>query len=145
MSVKTNFNRPLSKLAYANKCEEPTERRSAVYSDVDEHLSTGETKHLAAEVEFRKRSNDTIYAPASAYLQKAGIIVVRVSGSKVKSALKALGYNQTLKPRYATLANIFHPVTKVLIDSCILVYYEAPHSFTGDDVLEFNIHGGKST
>ena len=87
--------------------------------------------------------SDTIYAPASAYTQKSGIIVVRISGNKVKKALQALGCNK-IKLRYATLMNIFHPITKTLIDNCILIYYKAPNSFTGEDVVEINIHGSKA-
>lgn len=87
---------------------------------------------------------DTIYAPASGYLQKSGIIVVRISGPKVLQTLHALGCAKSIKPRYATLTNIYHPTTKALIDNCIIVYYKSPHSFTGEDVAEINIHGGKA-
>jgi tRNA modification GTPase len=88
---------------------------------------------------------DTVYAPASAYTQKAGIIVVRVSGNKAVNVLRALGFNKEIIPRHAFLANIYHPRTQAEIDKCIFVYYQAPHSFTGEDVVEFNIHGSKVT
>jgi len=84
---------------------------------------------------------DTIYAPASAP-QKSGIIVVRLSGKKVLEAIAKLRVPK-LKPRYATVTNIYHPKTYELIDNCVAVYYKAPHSFTGEDVLELSIHGGK--
>jgi len=85
----------------------------------------------------------TIYAPASA-VQKAGIIVIRISGSEVKKTIQHLGCNH-LKPRHATLTKIHHPISKDLIDECVAVYYESPKSFTGEDVLELNIHGGLAT
>ncbi|NRA73478.1 MAG: tRNA uridine-5-carboxymethylaminomethyl(34) synthesis GTPase MnmE [Rickettsiales bacterium] len=84
---------------------------------------------------------DTIYAPASSP-QKSGIIVVRVSGDKVSKVITKLKIPH-LKPRYATIANIYHPKKQNLIDNCIAIYYKAPHSFTGEDTLELNIHGGK--
>ena len=85
---------------------------------------------------------ETIYAPASAP-QKSGIIVVRVSGQDTINAIKQFQIPK-IKPRYATVANIYHPKTKELIDHCVIIYYKAPHSFTGEDVLEISIHGGKA-
>jgi tRNA modification GTPase len=85
-------------------------------------------------------ANQTIYAPASS-IQKAGIIVIRVSGADVKKTIKYLGCDY-LSPRHATLTKIHHPISKEPIDECIAIYYESPKSFTGEDVLELNIHGG---
>ena len=85
---------------------------------------------------------DTIYAPASSP-QKSGIIVVRVSGKKTPEVITKLKISD-LKPRYATITNIYHPRTKDLIDNCIAIYYKTPHSFTGEDILELNIHGSKA-
>ena len=85
---------------------------------------------------------ETIYAPASAP-QKSGIIVVRVSGQDTFNAIERLQISK-IKPRYATVTKIYHPETKELIDNCVVVYYKAPRSFTGEDVLEINIHGGKA-
>jgi tRNA modification GTPase len=84
----------------------------------------------------------TIYAPASAP-QKSGIIVVRVSGRATLDVAIKLRLPE-LEPRYATLSNIYHPRTGDLIDNVIAVYYKAPHSFTGEDVLEISIHGGRA-
>lgn len=52
--------RPLSKLASVAKCEEHTEHRTAVYTEVHEDSSTGATTQLASEVEFRKRSIQSV-------------------------------------------------------------------------------------
>ncbi|MDR0329211.1 MAG: palindromic element RPE1 domain-containing protein [Rickettsia sp.] len=56
MSSK-KYNRPLSKLAYAEGFEGDAERRTAAYSNVRENSSTTSTYKSPAEVEFRKRSN----------------------------------------------------------------------------------------
>lgn len=85
---------------------------------------------------------NTIYAPCSP-IQKSGIIVVRVSGGDVKRVVKELNCSP-LETRKATLTNIRHPKTNQPIDKCIALYYEGPNSFTGEDTLELNIHGGRA-
>ncbi|MCH9753926.1 MAG: hypothetical protein K0T99_03400 [Alphaproteobacteria bacterium] len=85
---------------------------------------------------------NTIYAPCSP-VQKSGIIVIRISGSDVKKVITDLNCS-SLQTRHATLTNIYHPKTKNLIDRCIAIFYEGPNSFTGEDVLELNIHGGRA-
>lgn len=86
--------------------------------------------------------SDTIYAPASA-TAKAGITVIRISGPNAKHAIEYLG-SAVGKPRFVKMAKIFHPETKDLIDECITIYYQGPSSFTGEDVVEINIHGGRA-
>jgi len=88
----------------------------------------------------QSNNHHTIYAPASP-IQKAGIIVIRISGPEVPQVIKSLKCD-TLTPRHATLTKIYHPVSGDVIDECIAIYYEAPKSFTGENVLELNIHGG---
>lgn len=85
---------------------------------------------------------NTIYSPASP-IQKSGIIVIRISGPDIAKVLRSLGCG-ALTPREATLQSIYHPETKDLIDRCISIYYKSPKSFTGEDVLELHIHGGKA-
>jgi tRNA modification GTPase len=85
---------------------------------------------------------NTIYSPASP-IQKSGIIVIRISGPDMQKVLHSLGCT-ALTPREATLQSIYHPNTKELIDKCISIYYKSPRSFTGEDVLELHIHGGKA-
>ncbi len=86
--------------------------------------------------------SDTIYAPASA-TAKAGIAVIRISGPNAKHAIEYLG-SAVGQPRFVKMAKIFHPETKDLIDECITIYYQGPSSFTGEDVVEINIHGGRA-
>lgn len=85
---------------------------------------------------------NTIYSPASP-IQKSGIIVIRVSGSDVPKVMRSLGCTN-LTPREATLQSIRDSETKEVIDRCIAIYYKAPKSFTGEDILELHIHGGKA-
>ncbi|MBS1189869.1 MAG: tRNA modification GTPase trmE [Rhodocyclaceae bacterium] len=71
---------------------------------------------------------------------RGGIGVVRVSGSDLLPFAQALT-GKTPKPRYATLAD-FKAADGSAIDSGLLLYFPAPHSFTGEDVLELQGHGG---
>lgn len=71
---------------------------------------------------------------------RGGIGVVRVSGSDLLPFAQALT-GKTPKPRYATLAD-FKAADGSSIDSGLLLLFPAPHSFTGEDVLELQGHGG---
>lgn len=83
--------------------------------------------------------NDTIVAIATAH-GVGSICIVRLSGKNALSLALKLTNVQTLKPRFATLAKIYSD--DEFIDEGILLYFKAPASFTGEDVVEFQIHGG---
>lgn len=83
--------------------------------------------------------NDTIAAIATA--AGGGVGVVRASGENLKEwAEKIVG--KTLKPRVATLANIADEKGEI-IDQALVLFFPAPASFTGEDVLEIQGHGGR--
>jgi tRNA modification GTPase len=84
-------------------------------------------------------SADTIAAIATAP-GRGGVGVIRISGSKLLPFAFALT-GKTPKPRYATLAD-FKAADGATVDSGLLLYFPDPHSFTGEDVLELQGHGG---
>ena len=84
-------------------------------------------------------SADTIAAIATAP-GRGGVGVIRISGSNLLPFAFALT-GKTPKPRYATLAD-FKAADGATIDSGLLLYFPDPHSFTGEDVLELQGHGG---
>jgi len=87
-------------------------------------------------------SNETTICALASSLGKGGIGVVRVSGPLCQDiAKKMLGI--VPKPRYAHYGSFFDQ-EKTEIDKGIALYFPAPHSFTGEDVLEFQGHGGMS-
>lgn len=86
-------------------------------------------------------SGGTIFALASAP-GRAGIAVVRVSGPGARGAVEALGC-PVPAPRRATRARVRDSVG-ALIDDGLLLWFPAPHSFTGEDVAELHIHGGRA-
>ncbi|MGB8147889.1 MAG: tRNA uridine-5-carboxymethylaminomethyl(34) synthesis GTPase MnmE, partial [Azonexus sp.] len=84
-------------------------------------------------------SADTIAAIATAP-GRGGVGVIRISGSNLLPFAFALT-GKTPKPRYATLAD-FRAADGAAVDSGILLFFPSPHSFTGEDVLELQGHGG---
>ncbi len=82
---------------------------------------------------------DTIFAPITANA-KSAIIVIRISGSKVKDCLQYLGVKKTLVNRQATLQNILDK-NGAIIDQALITFFTNPNSFTGEDVAEIAIHG----
>lgn len=85
---------------------------------------------------------DTIFALATAPV-KSGVAVLRISGPNAADALAALDVPLP-EPRMATLARLRHPVTHATIDSALLLYFEAPHSFTGEHTVELHTHGSRA-
>ncbi len=102
--------------------------------------NTNAKQHLAQN-ESASAASPIIFAPATA-LGASGVAVMRISGNDISSVLNALGINQPLKPRYATLCNITNAATGATIDQALALYFPAPHSFTGEEVLELHTHGG---
>lgn len=83
--------------------------------------------------------SDTIAAIATP-IGKGGIGIIRISGPLCTYiAEKTLG--AIPEPRYATAGN-FYNEKKEILDFGVAIYFAAPHSFTGEDVLELQGHGG---
>lgn len=83
--------------------------------------------------------NDTIVARATA-AGRGGIAVIRISGSAVDAIARCM-IGHLPQPRLATLTDFLDAANEP-IDSGIALYFPAPHSFTGEDVLELQGHGG---
>ena len=85
--------------------------------------------------------SDTICALATAYGQ-SGIGVIRISGSLAKSISKKI-LHQDLQSRYAFYGAFFDNDNNV-IDKGVAIAFPGPNSYTGEDVVEFQGHGGIS-
>ncbi len=88
-------------------------------------------------------ASETIVALATA-AGKAGVAVIRVSGIQALTALNAFTGITQPKPRYAHYGTFRHPSTNETIDQGLALYFPAPHSFTGEEVVEFYLHGSKA-
>jgi len=90
----------------------------------------------------------TIFALASAP-GRAGVSIFRISGPAAPGCLRFLGVVKALAPRMATLVKLVSPATSHLspaapIDTALALYFPAPHSFTGEDVIELHTHGSRA-
>ncbi|MDP2717061.1 tRNA uridine-5-carboxymethylaminomethyl(34) synthesis GTPase MnmE [Rheinheimera sp.] len=84
-------------------------------------------------------TTDTIAALATAP-GRAGVGIIRISGPDTKAVAQAI-LHKLPKPRYAEYLPFFDSQAKVL-DQGIALLFPGPNSFTGEDVLELQGHGG---
>lgn len=85
---------------------------------------------------------DTIYAPATAP-GPAGLAVIRISGPQAGPALAALTGKALPKPRQASRA-LLRDAAGEPLDDALALWFPGPASFTGEDVAELHIHGGRA-
>ena len=84
-------------------------------------------------------NNDTIFALSSAP-GKSGVAVVRISGNNLSSLFQRIINKKEFEPRHAYFTNL-RDDNGDLIDQCVVVYFNAPYSFTGEDIIEIHSHG----
>ncbi|WP_428688696.1 tRNA modification GTPase, partial [Roseibium sp.] len=85
---------------------------------------------------------DTIYALSSGAVP-SGVAVIRVSGPRTREIVASLG-GRVPDPRKAMLSRLRHPRTGDVLDEAVVLYFQGPASFTGEDVAEFQCHGGRA-
>lgn len=71
---------------------------------------------------------------------RGGVGIIRLSGPKAYSIAIQLNSNTALNPRVAHFCS-FYKSTNELIDQGLMIYFKAPFSFTGEDVVEIHAHG----
>lgn len=86
--------------------------------------------------------SDTIAAIATAH-GVGSISIVRLSGQRALEFALKLSHKTKLTPRHATFTKLFNQNNEI-IDEAIMIYFKAPYSFTGEDIVEFQTHGGFS-
>jgi tRNA modification GTPase len=84
--------------------------------------------------------SDTIVAIATAH-GIASIAIVRLSGKEALTLAKKLSHKEKITPRYAHLTSLYR-MDGSLIDEAIMIHFKAPYSFTGEEIVEFQTHGG---
>ena len=85
----------------------------------------------------------TIYALSSGP-GISGVAVIRISGENTSKVIKLLTGKEIPKPRIATLRKINNINTSELIDEGIILWFPGPQSYTGEDMAEIHVHGGKA-
>lgn len=88
---------------------------------------------------------DTIYALATAP-GRGGIAVIRVSGPAALASLKHLtAAEKAPPPRHAVTRTLKRTEDGALLDHALILTFEAPASYTGEDIVEYHVHGGAAT
>ena len=85
----------------------------------------------------------TIYALSSGP-GISGVAVIRVSGPETTKVISKLTNGNLPKPRIATLKKINKINTNEMIDEGIILWFPGPESYTGEDMVEFHVHGSIS-
>ncbi len=87
-------------------------------------------------------NNDTIFALSSGF-GKSGVAVIRISGDNMKNFFQQISGHKNAEPRHAYFCNL-RDDNGDLIDQCIVIYFAAPCSFTGTDIIEIHAHGASA-
>ncbi len=82
----------------------------------------------------------TIYALSTA-VGKSGVAVIRVSGPDAQTVLNKMTKIKNAETRKAYFSAIFDPKSKETIDHGLVLFFKSPSSFTGEDVVELQVHG----
>lgn len=85
---------------------------------------------------------DTIFALSSGAVP-AGVAVIRASGPAARFGLETIA-GDLPSPRSATLRRLIDPRDGTAIDRGLVLFFPGPASFTGEDVVEYQIHGGRA-
>ncbi|MCB1591797.1 MAG: tRNA uridine-5-carboxymethylaminomethyl(34) synthesis GTPase MnmE [Alphaproteobacteria bacterium] len=84
--------------------------------------------------------NETIFALASGG-GRAGVAVVRVSGPQAFAGLERISGAERPAFRHAVLRTLKKPVSRETIDQALVIAFSGPGSYTGEDVVEYHVHG----
>jgi tRNA modification GTPase len=100
---------------------------------------------MAGAASLLAGGEDTIVALATAG-GRGALAVIRVSGARARDIARALGVSALDRPaavpRRVHRARLVHPIDGALLDDALVTWFRAPHSFTGEEVVEFATHGG---
>lgn len=89
--------------------------------------------------------NKTIYALSTVF-GKSGVAVIRISGSEALQVVRQMtNLNpENIKARYAYFTDLKDLTKTRTLDKCLLLYFKAPNSFTGEDIVELQTHGSRA-
>jgi tRNA modification GTPase len=86
---------------------------------------------------------DTIFAPATG-VGRAAISIIRLSGPACDKALAALIGGALPAARIAALKTLRNPITDEALDRALIIRFPAPRSYTGEDMAELHVTGGRA-
>jgi tRNA modification GTPase len=74
----------------------------------------------------------------------SGIAIIRLSGKDTLKIAQLISKEKNIKSREVNLLKFYDPSTNNLIDEGLLLFFQSPNSYTGDDLAEFHIHGSNA-
>src|SRR2546421_1594189 len=86
---------------------------------------------------------DTIFAVATGP-GRAGVAIVRISGPQAEAGIFRLTRREVPPERKAVIRTLFDSSTNDRIDTGIILFFRGPRSYTGENVAEFQVHGGRA-
>ncbi|MDE2476842.1 MAG: tRNA uridine-5-carboxymethylaminomethyl(34) synthesis GTPase MnmE, partial [Alphaproteobacteria bacterium] len=86
---------------------------------------------------------DTIFAVSSG-AGPAGVAVIRISGSNAGRAFVLIGSGHVPVERRAAVRTLFDKSNGNRIDEALVLWFVGPRSYTGEDLLELQVHGGRA-
>jgi tRNA modification GTPase len=90
-----------------------------------------------------EKSYSTIFSLSSG-AGLAGVAIIRVSGKRAFAVIEHM-CRKPVSPRLACLRKIHDPETGELLDEGLVLWFPGPATFTGEDIVELQIHGGRAT
>ena len=119
---------------------------------IPSHIIDFSFNRISTRIKSFSSSSDTIYALSSGNMIKSGVAVVRISGPDSIWCLDKLLENPKnkdlkspdIKPRYAYLKKIYCPESNEILDQALVISFPGPKSFTGEDVVELQLHGSRA-
>jgi len=95
----------------------------------------------AMQMLVKAQSGLTTIAAIATPLGRGGVGIIRLSGAKAYDIACQLTGKSSFTPRLASFCR-FYQADGTIIDEGLVLYFKAPHSFTGEDVIELQGHGG---
>lgn len=95
----------------------------------------------AMQMPVKAQSGLTTIAAIATPLGRGGVGIIRLSGAKAYDIACQLTGKSSFTPRLASFCR-FYQADGTIIDEGLVLYFKAPHSFTGEDVIELQGHGG---
>lgn len=86
-------------------------------------------------------THTTTIAAIATPVGRGGVGIIRLSGPKAYAIACALTGKESFTPRLASFCR-FYDANNNVLDEGLVLYFKAPHSFTGEDVIELQGHGG---
>ena len=96
---------------------------------------------MSTKVKNNKLFDDSTIVAIATANGIGSISIVRLSGANALDIASKISKKNQFQPRLATLTSLYS-IEDELIDEALVLYFKAPFSFTGEDVVEFQCHGG---